>query len=142
MKKVLVPVDGEGLDPRTLVFAKDFAINQGAQLQVITVLPYSNKPSHPQLAHLEGVEGKALMDVSKEVLENAVKQLADAGVSNINTAILTGDPASAIIDYADEEECDLILIHTHGMGVIKRFAVGSVTNTVVHHANVPVFVVK
>lgn len=142
MKKVLVPVAEGGLDVVTLGFAKDFAVNFGAELQVVTVLPYSDKLSHPQLAHLVGVEGKAFIDVSKEVLANAEKQLADVGVSNVTTAILVGDPTTEIIDYADQHESDLILIHTHGMGLVKRFTVGSVTNTIVHHANVPVLVVK
>lgn len=82
------------------------------------------------------------MDVSEKAITKAVKQLADAGVPNVDTAILKGDPASEIIDYADQKECDLILIHTHGMGLVKRFAVGSVTNTIVHHAHVSVLVIK
>lgn len=142
MKKVLVPVAEGGLDAVTLGLAKDFAQNLGAQLVVVTVLPYSDKLSHPQLAHFVGVEGKAFMDVCEDVLAKTVKQLADVGIANVDTAILKGDPASEVIDYADTEKCDLILIHTHGMGLVKRFTIGSVTNTIVHHANVPVLVVK
>jgi len=142
MKKVLVPVAEGALDAATLGFAKDFALKMGAQLSVVAVLPYSTMVSHPQLLHYEGLEGKAFMEVCEEVVSKVVKQLADAGVPNVNTAILKGDPASEIIDYADKEKCDLILIHTHGMSLIKRFSSGSVSNTIVHHANVPVLVVK
>lgn len=142
MKKVLVPVADGGLDATTLGFAKDFAVTMGAQIQVVAVLPYSDTLSHPQLAHYVGVEGKAFMDVCEDVVTKVTKQLTEAGVPNVNTTILKGDPASEIIDYAEKEKCDLILIHTHGMGLIKRFTIGSVTNTIVHHATVPVLVVK
>lgn len=142
MKKVLIPVaDGE-LDAATLGFAKEFSMNSGAQLCVVSVLPYSNFLSHPQLAHFVGVEGKAFVDVCEEILAKVVQQLTAAGLTNVTTAILKGDPASEIIDYADNQSCDLILMHTHGMGVTKRFTMGSVANNVVHHANVPVLVVK
>lgn len=142
MKKILVPVAEGGLDESTLSFSKEMSNGLGAQVLLVTVLPYSDTLSHPQLAHFVGVEGKAFMDVSKEIIAGALKQLTDAGVANVTTAILKGDPASVIIDEADKEKCDLILIHTHGMGLAKRFTVGSVTNTIVHHANVPVLVLK
>jgi len=142
MKKVLVPVAGDEIDVATMGFVKEFALNMGAQLCVVSVLPYSDFVSHPQLTHFIGLESKAFKDVCDEILGKVSKQLADVGITNFTTAVLEGDPASEIIDYADNERCDLILIHTHGMGLTKRFRVGSVTNTVVHHANVPVLVVK
>lgn len=142
MKKILVPVAEGGLDESTLNFAKEMSAGLGAHVLLITVLPYSDTLSHPQLAHFVGVEGKAFMDVSEEIIKGAQKQMTDVGITNVSTAILKGDPASAIIDAAENEKCDLILIHTHGMGLAKRFTVGSVTNTIVHHANVPVLVIK
>lgn len=142
MKKVLVPVGRNGLDNVTLGFAKDFAVNLGAKLEVVTVLFYSEQLTPSHLFRHVSVEEHHFEAVCEEILAHAVKQLADAGVSNVTTATLKGDPASEIIDYADKEKCDLILIHTHGLGLVKRFAVGSVTNTLVHHANVPVLVVK
>lgn len=142
MKKVLVPVDQGGLDALTLSFAKDFAINMGAQLELVSVLYLSESLSHPMIGHFVGAEGKSFMEVCEEVVANGAKQLADEGVTNVTTTVLKGDPASEIIDHADKAKCDLILIHTHGMGLVKRFAVGSVANTVVHHANVPVLVIK
>lgn len=142
MKKVLVPVAGDAIDAATMGFVKEFALNMGAQLCIVSVLPYSDFVSHPQLTHFIGLQNKAFKDVCDESISNISRQLADAGITNFTTTILEGDPASQIIDYADSEKCDMILMHTHGMGLTKRFTVGSVTNKVVHHANVPVLVVK
>lgn len=142
MKKVLVPVAVGEMDAKTLGFAKEFSVNLGAQLCVVSVLPYSNIMARPQVAHFAGVERDAFVDVCDEVIAQITRQLADAGITNVTTAILKGDPASEIIDYAEKEGCDLILMHTRGMSLAKRFTMGSVTNNVVHHANVPVFVVK
>lgn len=142
MKKILIPVDLNGLDDVTLGYAKEFATKLDAQLYIITVLPYSDHIAHPQLAHYVGLEGPSYRHISQEILDKQVKVLEENGLKAAATAILQGDPASEIIDYADKEKVDFILIHTHGMGLIKRFTVGSVTNTLVHHANVPVFVIK
>lgn len=142
MKKILVPVASEGLDAATLGLVKEFAVKMGAQLKVVTVLPESEFLTHQHLGNYMGVVGKAFNDVCEETISKAVKQLADEGVENVSTAILEGDPAAVIIDYAEKEKCDLILIHSHGMGAIKRFTTGSVTNTVLHHAAVSVLVVK
>lgn len=142
MKKVLIPVDESGLDPATLGFAKELVEKMGAQLHVVTVIPYADRIPYAPLTHYTDLGEKAFASVSEDVITKAVKQLADVGVANVNVAIMRGDPASEIIDCADKEQCDLILIHTHGMGVVKRFTIGSVTSKVIHHANVPVFVVK
>lgn len=142
MKKVLIPVDESGLDPVTLGLAKEFVEKMGAQLHVVTVLPYHDRIPYAPLTHSTDLGENALPSVSEDGITKAVKQLADVGVTNVSVAILRGDPASEIIVCADMEKCDLILMHTHGMGMIKRFTLGSVTNKVVHHANVSVFVVK
>lgn len=142
MKKVLVPVASEEIDAVTMGFVREFSLNMGAQLCIVSVLPYSDFVSHPQLTEFIGLKSKAFKDVCDDTLGKVALQLSEAGITNYTTAILEGDPASEIIDYADNERCDLILIRTHGMGIAKRFRMGSVANKVVQHANVPVLVVK
>jgi len=50
-----------------------------------------------------------------------------------------GDPASLIVDYAEKEKVDLIMMPTHGYGPFRRFLLGSVTAKVLHDANCPVW---
>jgi nucleotide-binding universal stress UspA family protein len=52
-----------------------------------------------------------------------------------------GDPADAIIDAAEEEGADLIVVGNRGMQGAKRFLLGSVPNRVAHHAPCSVLIV-
>jgi len=50
-----------------------------------------------------------------------------------------GDPATTIVDYANQEHFDLIMLPTHGLGDFRRFLLGSVTAKVLHDADCPVW---
>lgn len=142
MRKILLPVAGDGLDDLTLQYAEEFVKCMGAVLYVVTVTPYSDYVTHPYLGQYVVQSDASFRKISEEVLRRALDRIESCGLSAEKTAILQGDPASEILDYAEAEHVDLILMHTHGMGIIRRFTVGSVTNTIVHHSNVPVFVIK
>lgn len=55
--------------------------------------------------------------------------------------LLAGDPATTIIHQANELNADLIVMTTHGSGVLRRMLLGSVTAKVLHDANCPVFAI-
>ena len=54
----------------------------------------------------------------------------------------TGYPADVIVRIADSERFDLIVMGSRGMGAIKSFLLGSVSDRVVHHAHCPVLIVR
>jgi nucleotide-binding universal stress UspA family protein len=53
-----------------------------------------------------------------------------------------GDPADAILDVAEEQESDLIVVGNKGMTGAKRFLLGSVPNKVSHHAPCSVLIIR
>jgi nucleotide-binding universal stress UspA family protein len=55
--------------------------------------------------------------------------------------LLAGDPATTIINQANELNADLIVMTTHGSGVLRRMLLGSVTAKVLHDAKCPVFTI-
>ena len=69
--------------------------------------------------------------------EDAIKELPYAKV-----AVLEGVPSSAILQYAKEYCCDLIVIGNRGLGPIREWMLGSVSHHVVQQAQIPVLVVK
>jgi nucleotide-binding universal stress UspA family protein len=76
------------------------------------------------------------------VLEKA-RELADAGgVAGIETFARQGDAADAILDIAEEQGCDLIVVGNRGMTGAKRFLLGSVPNKISHHAPCSVLIVR
>ena len=76
------------------------------------------------------------------LLEQARAQADDAGVSAVETFARQGDAADAILDVAEEQRCDLIVVGNKGMTGAKRFLLGSVPNKVSHHAPCSVLIVR
>jgi len=60
----------------------------------------------------------------------------------VETAMLEGDPAAAIVEYADKIGADLVVTGSRGLSSIKRVLLGSVSTGIVNHAKRPVLVVK
>lgn len=74
---------------------------------------------------------------------NAVaEQARAAGVETVRTFARQGDPADAILDVAEEQDADLIVVGNKGMTGAKRFLLGSVPNKVSHHAPCSVLIIR
>jgi nucleotide-binding universal stress UspA family protein len=80
----------------------------------------------------EDVEG-TLTDAAAELEENGVE---------VTTYAREGDPADAILDVAEEENADLIVVGNKGMTGARRFLLGSVPNKVSHHAPSSVMIIR
>ena len=65
-----------------------------------------------------------------------------AGVTTVETFARQGDAADAILDVAEEQRSDLIVVGNRGMTGAKRFLLGSVPNRISHHAPCSVLIVR
>lgn len=74
-------------------------------------------------------------------LREAAEMAKEAGV-DVETYARQGDPADAILDVAEEQGSDLIVVGNKGMTGATRFLVGSVPNKVSHHAPCSVLIVR
>ena len=74
-------------------------------------------------------------------LADAAQAVDDAGVE-VRTIARQGEPADAILDVAEEENADLIVVGNKGMTGAKRFLLGSVPNKVSHHAPSSVLIIR
>ena len=79
-------------------------------------------------------------DVDK-TLEDAASVAREAGVA-VDVYARQGDPADAILDVAEEQEADLVIVGNKGMTGAKRFLLGSVPNKVSHHAPCSVLIIR
>jgi nucleotide-binding universal stress UspA family protein len=77
-----------------------------------------------------------------ELLESAERDAHQAGVGVVETFARVGDAADAILDVAEEQRADLIVIGNKGMTGATRFLLGSVPNKVSHHAPCSVLIVR
>jgi nucleotide-binding universal stress UspA family protein len=74
-------------------------------------------------------------------LKSAAQVLEGVGVK-VDTHAREGDPADAILDVAEEQGADLIVVGNKGMTGAKRFLLGSVPNKVSHHAPCSVMIIR
>src|SRR5437868_14069739 len=74
-------------------------------------------------------------------LRKASEQIQGAGVE-VGTFSRQGDPADAILDVAEEQNADLIIVGNKGMTGAKRFLLGSVPNKVSHHAPCSLLIIR
>jgi len=140
-KKILIPVDGSDTCSKVFESAKEFYEKFDAKIILVHVddsTLIQNYVNYPMPNINLQVDGKAR---SAEIIKIAQTNL-NVPDSHLIIKVLTGEPASAILDVAVQEDADLILMCTHGMGAAKRFLLGSVTNRVVHHADIPVLIIR
>ena len=76
------------------------------------------------------------------MLESAARNAREAGVEQVGTVARVGDAADAILDVAEEQGSDLIVVGNKGMTGATRFLLGSVPNKVSHHAPCSVLIVR
>jgi nucleotide-binding universal stress UspA family protein len=74
-------------------------------------------------------------------LKDAGGEIEAAGIQ-VEIYAREGDPADAILDVAEEQNADLIIVGNKGMTGAKRFLLGSVPNKVSHHAPCSVMIIR
>jgi nucleotide-binding universal stress UspA family protein len=74
-------------------------------------------------------------------LQEASESMQEAGVT-VDSFAREGDPADAILDVAEEQDADLIIVGNKGMTGAKRFLLGSVPNKISHHAPCSVMIIR
>jgi nucleotide-binding universal stress UspA family protein len=76
------------------------------------------------------------------MLDRAAEDAKTGGIKRVETFARQGDAADAILDVAEEQRADLIVVGNRGMTGAKRFLLGSVPNRVSHHAPCSVLIVR
>lgn len=142
--KILVPLDGSKLAECSLGHLKS-TISGNNNPEIVLLRVMETVSSNDIAAWAQA--GYTLADIEKrnrsqvqEYLSNAVERLAKEGIS-ANSEITYGRPAEAILDFAEKNKVDLIIISSHGRTGISRWALGSVADRVVHHSSIPVLVI-
>jgi nucleotide-binding universal stress UspA family protein len=151
--KILVPVDGSKYSEDAAAYAVGIAKMSGAKVIVLHVV---HLPTYAYAyAGGEGVSPVTIptplplaitedeKKIAEKLVDGVAKTIEEAGVA-VETKIIERHPSvpDAIIEFASGVGVDLIIMGTKGRTGIKRFLLGSVTESVVHHAHCPVLVVR
>ena len=125
-KKILVPLDGSKLAETSLPYAEELARKIGSQITLISVLLFGSESDKDQYHHLHQFY---IQEMAKSMKRKAIK---------VKSVIATGDPAEQIVDYADKQNIDLIIMGTRGRSALKRWVLGSVADKVMSATSCPV----
>jgi nucleotide-binding universal stress UspA family protein len=139
-RKILIATDGS----ETAKEAADFGIEalkfSGAKVYAVYVIGTTSHGSVPEdekrskkIAQYEEVGHEAT---------SYVEEKAKAAGLEAESILLKGNPAEEILDFAEGQDVDIIVVGSLGKSGIKRFVLGSVSEKVVRHAKVPVLIVR
>ena len=138
--RILVPTDGSAEGERAVAHALDVATVHDATVHAIYVVDTASYAGMPMESSWEGI-GDLLRSDAADAVER-VKRLAAEAAVDVDTAVVDGSPSREIIRYAEDNDCDLVVMGTHGRGGIDRLLLGSVAEKVVRGASVPVLTVR
>jgi nucleotide-binding universal stress UspA family protein len=142
---IVVGTDGSDTARTAVRYAIDLARQLEARLQIVSAYePVSDQ-------RLRSAQVEVPKDLQWMVnpradvlalLDDAAAEAKGAGVDQVETFARQGDAADAILDVAEEQRSDLIVVGNKGMTGAKRFLLGSVPNKVSHHAPSSVLIVR
>lgn len=148
-KQILVPVDGSEHADRALELAADLAARYDAKLHVVHALlrgdvpdqirKLSDKKADPEPGIALGgayvdasLPFEVLEDIGGKLLDRARKTAEEHGAKQVETSSHQGDPARVILDQAEKQGADLVVMGSRGLSDIKGLVIGSVSHKVAH----------
>jgi nucleotide-binding universal stress UspA family protein len=141
---IVVGTDGSDTATQAVVQAVELARTVGAKLKLVSA--YAPVPAQRLAEERRQAPGDLQWAINaREDVDATLEAAADlaraAGVA-VEVHSRQGDPADAILDVAEEQGADLIIVGNKGMTGAKRFLLGSVPNKVSHHAPCSVLIVR
>jgi nucleotide-binding universal stress UspA family protein len=139
---IVVTTDLSDYSLRALPYAVGLAERFDARLKVLCI----NEPVVPLTDAGWGnlnipVADEAILEEARHTLERIVREQVPAGVP-VETVIMTGRAVEAIIDYAEKQNADLLVMCTHGRTGISHALMGSTAEAVVRRAPCPVLTLR
>jgi nucleotide-binding universal stress UspA family protein len=145
-KKIMIATDGSDCSRLAIDKGIELARLSGGTVYAVHVIP---------TAYLFPIDGDYFMGMNPywesihEALKNQgqkaldyIKDLGGVKGINVESTLLEGNPSEELIQYADREKMDIIIIGTLGKTGLNRMLIGSVAGNVVRHSRVPVMIVR
>jgi len=139
-RKILIATDGSEPNKKAISYGIELAKLSEAKVYAVFVVDTASFASIPmdtgwemmyELLQKEGADATRL-----------VEEEAKADGVEIESAVIEGHPSHEIIDFAERNDVDLIVMGTLGKSGLDRFLLGSVAEKVTRNAKVPVLVVR
>ena len=133
-RNILAPTDFSEMSNGSATYAAKLAIAMNSRLHLHHVV-HESETAHP-LRELDDAEKEG-----KEKLA-AILTAEEKERLNLTSYVGFGPPANQIVEYAEKNDIDLIVMGTHGRSGLEKMWLGSVTEKVLRQAHCPVLVVR
>ncbi|HFC8501584.1 TPA: universal stress protein [Neisseria oralis] len=146
-KHLVVAVDGSETALNALKHAADLASSVQARLSLVHVAnPAEYMALAPEFLQHESYEAAAVAQ-GNEVLDFAEKTAAGYGVTDVVKHLLVANKgaremAQDLVDYADENGADLLVLGTHGRTGLMHLLMGSFAETVMRQSHLPLLIIR
>lgn len=144
-KSILVPLDGSNVAEKVLPTATRIARKFDCDVYLLRTYTNPFAPfaggSGPYAVNVDELM-KQIREEAAAYLEQTRAELNREGIEKISCVVKEGDAAEQIVATAKKSSDTLIVIGSHGRSGLKRWALGSVAEAVVRHANNPVLVLR
>jgi nucleotide-binding universal stress UspA family protein len=142
-KRILVPTDGSTLSDQAVATAIEFARAHGGELVAIAVAqPYPGMAAEAAVVMDMQTESQLVLQLAQEDADKVVQLAQAAGVPCKTVTALSFVPHEEIIRAAEDNQCDVIFMASHGRHGITRLLAGSVTQNVLAYSTIPVLVLR
>jgi nucleotide-binding universal stress UspA family protein len=140
MQSIVVGTDGSPSAEAAVRRATEIARGSGALVHLVTAYP--DVPSYRErIGSSAKRDSIDLREVAESVLARAAGELTSQGVE-VETHAREGDAAKVILDVAQEQDAELIVVGARGLSGLQRFLLGSVSSKLAHHATSSLMIVR
>jgi len=142
---VMLPLDGSELAECVLPqLEKLISGTGGARVTLIQIVPpmrmYSDVEDRFPPAELKRLEDDSIAG-AREYLETVASRLAEKGI-DAEQVVLVGNVVARLVEYAEKNDVDLIMMSSHGRSGISHLLLGETASSLIHRSCFPVLVIR
>ncbi len=145
-KNILIPTDGSELSQKAVAAGVALAKSVGAKVTGFFAAPPATPivyRNHMPVGLSQPADHAQLIEqTAAKYLDYIARAAEQSGVAYRGLHATNDYPAEAILDIANKEQCDAIVMATHGDGGLRGVFIGSVAQKVINQAKIPVMIVR
>jgi len=140
IKNILCPVDFSEISPKVAAYSQVLSRVLDAAVHVISVVPgFEQYGTLTKLVFGQGMLSE-IVNGAEKAMETFIRD--NFSTANVARKVLQGYVPEEILDYAEKEDIDLIIMGTHGRMGVDRIVFGSVAEKVVKTSKIPVLTIR
>jgi nucleotide-binding universal stress UspA family protein len=139
-KRIMIATDGSENNRKAITYGIELAGLSGARVFIVYVVDTASFTSIPMDGGWEMMY--ELLEKEGNRVTSEVIDMIGSDDLDIEPKVLEGHPSNEIIEFAENNDIDLIVMGTHGKSGFDRFLMGSVAENVTRNSRVPVMVVR